>query len=98
MHEGACDSTVSNAWNCCFFHSSVTTISTKLQRLKVDILAWNKAVFDHVQHHIRMLETDLLNVQKLLFSVDGSRDVSNTRALNEKELDVRVELERWYER
>lgn len=33
MHDGACDCTVSNAWNCCFFLSGLTAIKTKLHCL-----------------------------------------------------------------
>lgn len=94
MHDGTCNCTVSNAWNCCFFLSGLTTIKTKLQRLRSDLLQWNKFFFGNVQHHIAGLENRLSIIQQQLLLPSGQSSSSST-PLTEQELEIRTELEKW---
>lgn len=84
-----------NAWNCCFYFSGLVAVTKKLNRFKEDLIVWNKSTFENVQLHIASLESKLEDLQKRFVyysSSAGSRD-----SLNRQEMEVCIELEKWYE-
>lgn len=94
LYEGACDLTFANAWSCCFLNSSSLVVSIKLVRIRTDLLIWNRCVWSRSTTHFSSLKGSFSNSE-----FDSLKNPNlPVRELTEKELEIGVELEKWYKR